>query len=191
MSERKCKGSMFTDLIKLIKAVPGADWNRYLKAEDWEIINGLCLPTTWYPIESYMRMGYAAFQLISGGDVARVRVFGLAAMKELWEGPYKPFLDRHDPFEAVQKFLDLRRAVFNFSKMEMERKSGSSLRVRISELGNFDNGIELFLTLTGVHFLELVRLNGGESPTLETSREGRAHDPVLIFDLKWQTAAQA
>lgn len=189
-TERKCKGSMLVDLVKIVSAAKGLPWDKYLKPEDFEVVKTI-MPSAWYPIECFQRLGLAVFDLVAGGSRERVELFGRAAMKELWEGPYRPFLDKHDPFEATQKFLDLRKAVFNFSKMELEKTGPSSLRVKISELGDFPQGLDLFLILTGVHFRELVALNGGANPNLATSQTGPESNPVLLFDLVWEGAANA
>lgn len=183
--DRKCKGSLVLDMVKLIRAFRSEPWESYLKPEDWEIVNGMVIPTSWYPIESYQRIGLAVYQLVAKGNADVIVSFGRAAMDELFKGPYRPFLDKNDPFAATQKFLELRKPIFNFSKMQMLKTGDKSLSVRLSELGNFDLGLDLFLLLSGAHFVRLIELNGGQNVQLHTRQEGDHRDPVLVFDLAW------
>jgi hypothetical protein len=183
--ERKCKGSVILDMVKIVRAVKDQPWDRYLKPEDWTIINNMVIPTDWYPVEFYQRIGLAVYELAAGGSAEAVKQFGRLAMKELFHGPYRPFLDRRDPFLAVQKFMDLRRPLFNFSKMEMEPTGEQSLRVRISELGEFETGLDVFHLLAGVHFQQIAEFNVGHPVNLAMSLIGAKADPVLVIDLDW------
>jgi len=184
-AERKCKGSVIVDMAKIVRQFKDQPWDEYLKPEDWEIVNAMVIPTVWYPIETYQRIGLAVYKLIAKGNPEVVRSFGRAAMAEMLQGPYRYHLERGNPFEAVQKFMDLRKTLFNFSRMEMEKTGDQSLRVRILELGDFETGLDVFLLLAGVHFQHLVEHNGGKDVKLETRQEGNPGDRELVLDLKW------
>ncbi len=49
MAERKVKGTMVVDQVKLIRGNKSMNWSKYLKPEDWEAINKRILPSEWYP----------------------------------------------------------------------------------------------------------------------------------------------
>lgn len=66
-SDRKCKGSVMLDIVKVVRAFRDLDWGEYLKPEDWEIIDAMVIPTEWYPIDSYMRIGMAVYKVVAKG----------------------------------------------------------------------------------------------------------------------------
>jgi hypothetical protein len=101
------------------------------------------------------------------------------------KGPYRFHLQRNNPFEAVQKFLDLRRPLFNFSQWAVQKTGENGLKVRILDFGEWDTGVELFLLLLGACFQGLVEHNGGKQVKLQTREEGASADKTLIFDLQW------
>ena len=183
--ERSLKGTVILDLVKIIRALKDLPWDEYLQPEDWEIINSMALPTAWYPIESYMRMGLAVFKLAAGGSEEAVRQFGRQAMQGLFNGPYRPFLDKGDPHQAVGKFIELRRSLFNFSRMEAEKVSENSLRMTISELGDLKEGVEVFALLAQVHLEEIAAMNGAREVRSASRVDFKEDGPVLTFDLEW------
>jgi hypothetical protein len=183
--ERKLKGSVALDMVKVVRAFPDQPWDRFLLPEDMEIVNSMIIPAEWYPIEFFQRVGLAVYKLVAKGNDEVVAQFARRAMKELYEGPYRPFLAQGDPFAATEKFLDLRRGLFNFSKMEMERTGEESLRVRISEFGTLEEGLDVFMLVLGVHFQELIKYNGGDRVNLDYHRETEAGQIKMVFELSW------
>lgn len=180
------KGSVLVDMVKVVRQFKDPPWGQYLKPEDQELIQAMVIPTAWYPIESYMRIGMAVFKLIARGDPQAVIAFGRSGMDEMLEGPYRFHLERRDPFAAMQKFLDLRKSLFNFSRMEAKQTGEKSLCVRLSELGKFETGLEVFVLLAGAQFQRLVERNGGKNVRLETRIEPAPADNTLLFELSWE-----
>ncbi len=43
------KGTVLTDLVKIVRKERQLGWDDYLQPEDWDIINGDILATQWYP----------------------------------------------------------------------------------------------------------------------------------------------
>jgi len=185
-AERMLKGSVIVDMVKVVRGFKDLPWDQYLRPEDWKVVNAMVIPTAWYPVESYFRIGWAVYKLVAKENADTVRAFGKAAMNEMMQGPYKSFLYRNEPLEAVQKFLDLRKPLFNFSRMTAERTGGKSLRVTVFEMGKFETGLDIFGLLAGIQFQHIVEQNGGKNVKLETRVISTAKDDDLIFDLTWQ-----
>jgi hypothetical protein len=183
--ERKIKGSVVLDMVKVIRAFKDLPWDQYLTPGDLELVRAMVIPTAWYPIEAYQRMGVAVFKLVAKGSEEAVRKFGSAAMKELFEGPYRPFLDKHDPVEAVSKFFELRKSLFNFSKATVEKTGPKSLHVRIAELGDFEVGLDVFLLLLDAHLTELIQYNGGKDVKVKGWPERSRGQVELYADVTW------
>jgi hypothetical protein len=184
-TERKVKGSLVVDMVKIIRAIPQLPWDKHLKPEDMAVVNSMVLPTAWYDMESYMRIGLAVYALGAQGKPENVVAFGRQAMQALFDGPYRPFLDKNDPALAIQKFLDLRKSLFTFSKMKMDKLADKKVRVTISELGRIEDGLEVFNLILEVHFVRLIELNGGKNVRCERKEQITPYDATLIFDLAW------
>jgi len=108
----RVKGTMLLDYLKVIRANKDKNWNQYLKPEDWEIINDNILASTWYPLDSYRRMGYAVFKEIAKGDLNIARGFGRFNCKNLLQ-VYKNVLVPGDPMESAKRLARLRRNFFD------------------------------------------------------------------------------
>jgi hypothetical protein len=188
-AQRMVKGSVILDMVKIIRALDQLPWDQRLRPEDFEIVNGMVMPKSWYPIDAFMRMGLAVFELAAGSKPELVFAFGRQAMQGLFEGPYRPFLDKGDPFEATQKFLDLRRSMFNFSSMKMEKTGERGLRVEINEMGwaheALEEGLEVFSLVLDAHFEKLIELNGGREVKVSHRVEPRPDDTLLFHEVSW------
>lgn len=184
--ERTVKGSVAMDMVKIVRALKDLPWDQYLKPEDFEIIDSMILPTGWYPVEFYQRVGTAVYKLVAKENVETVKSFGAMAMQELIEGPYRKFLTKGDPHQALDKFLELRKTMFNFGKMEARKTGDKKARITLSELGDYQEGMEIFQTLIGVHFEKLVETNGGTDVAMENSNEFKEGQSTFIFDLEWK-----
>jgi hypothetical protein len=112
------KGTMIIDYVKLVRTNPDKDWDRYLEAEDWEIINGQVLSSAWYPYGFFRRLGYAVFKEIAGADLEAVRFFGKINIKNTLK-IYKGVLAPGDPVASAENFANLRR---NFIKADADTR---------------------------------------------------------------------
>ena len=185
MSDMKVKGNLIIDFVKVIRANKDLGWDQYLTPGDLELVNTMIIPAGWYPIEHYQRMGIALHQLIAKENEEVLRQFARALMQGLFAGAYRPFLDKHDPFAAAQRFLDLRVSLFNFARGKLEKTGEKSLRINffIGNLG--DVGLDIFLRFAGYYFQLLIELNGGQNVKMDCRREIRENEKVLVYELAW------
>jgi hypothetical protein len=173
--EKNVKGVVILDLVKVIKAFKDIPWEDYLESEDMEIVKSMVIPTAWYSAESFQRMALAVWEHVSKKDENVVREWARGAMKGLLEGPYRPHLERGDPFAATEKFLDLRRGLFSFSRTWLEKKGEKEMVVGISEVGKME-GFYLLTILVAAHVQVIIEFNGGKDVEFEIEERG---------DLKW------
>ena len=87
--EKKVKGSLLAIQARFIRANKDRDWDKYLKPEDWEIINASVLPSLWHPLETFQRGGVAIFEIIAGGDLEVIRSMGKFSVDQLAKDIYK------------------------------------------------------------------------------------------------------
>lgn len=113
------KGTMVMDYVRIIRANPDKNWDRWLTPEDWEIIRGKVLPSQRYPYKTFRNIGFAVFKEIAGGDLNVARQFGRFTMKNWIEIYRTSILVPGDPVHSLQKLAKLRR---NFFTIEVDTK---------------------------------------------------------------------
>jgi hypothetical protein len=114
------KGTILTDLVKIVRKEPQRAWNDYLKPEDWDIINREILATQWYPGAFFYRLSYAVFKVVANSDLKVCFDFGKIAAHNLAQ-VYKFILVPGDPAVSMERFLIRRKAFFSgaYSSAEM------------------------------------------------------------------------
>jgi hypothetical protein len=96
MAQRQVKGTMILDYVKMIKKYKVLDWNKYLRPEDWELVESTILPSQWYPFDFYRRSSQAAFQLIGGGSLEKAHADGRRMAHRMFETVYMSVIQRKD-----------------------------------------------------------------------------------------------
>jgi hypothetical protein len=112
------KGTVIMDYVRIVRENPDRDWKRYLKDEDWEIINGDVLPSVWYPYEFFHRLGYAMFKEMAQSNLEAVRLFGKMNIRNTLQ-VYKGVLVPRDPVASAENFANLRR---NFIRADADTR---------------------------------------------------------------------
>jgi hypothetical protein len=97
----RVKGSMIVDYVRLIRANKDREWDKYLKPEDWEIINNRVLPAFWYAYDSCRRIGLAVYHEIAQADLATTKIFGRFVGRNLLE-IYHHVLAEGDPVASIE-----------------------------------------------------------------------------------------
>lgn len=105
------KGTWITDYARMIRANKDKDWDKYLRPEDWKIINAKILSSVWYPYESFMRMGSAVFREIAQGNLEIVRAFGKMFADNL-ASVYKSIIIPGDPQNTIGKVYSMQGSFF-------------------------------------------------------------------------------
>jgi hypothetical protein len=185
VEERKVKGTMLIDQVRIIRANMDKDWNKYLKSEDWEIIKQTVLPSTWYPLETYRRCGWAVFNIIAGGDPNLARLRGKIRGEELFGDIYKNVVIKDDPMSTLRSFVQIYRTLFNFSTVTFEKAGKKRAMVKHDYDPNDPSNVPYCNMLLG-HLEALVEMTGGENVKIEFASKQWEGDPVTNFDIKWE-----
>jgi len=186
MGERKVKGSILLDYIRMIKANRDKDWNKYLKPEDWEIVNGRVLPSVWYPLETFQRCGLATFHVLGGGKLENVRAWGKISMSQLVGNIYKSMIADADPLKAVERFSIMRSQFFNFSSFELQKMAEKHVKVSFTYDVNDKEGTEAYSAQLQGMIEQLLILAGAKNPKVDLNMREWKGDPVTEFDVKWE-----
>ena len=186
MADRKVKGSLLVDYARMIKANKDKDWNRYLKPEDWEILNQRILPSFWYSFETFQRCGLAAFHLIAGDNLDLVRQWGKISTELLVKGPYKMLEQASDPYSALERFNILRGQLFNFDifTLELKKIGEKGIKIRAQTSPN-EEGNDTYIAQKFGSTERLVELTGGKNPKIVVITRPKRGAPLLEFDVTW------
>jgi len=127
----KVKGSMILDYVKVIRANKEKNWEPYLEPQDWDIIEGKILPSSWYPYETFQRIGLAIFREIAKSDLDTVRQFGRHSIKNFLN-IYKTIIVPGDPGASLEKLASNQRLYMEGDfGIEVAAKGGDWLKYRI------------------------------------------------------------
>ncbi len=119
MSTRyRVKGILFVDYVRMIRARKGVDWSERLPAEDVPYLTRRIHPGSWYPMDTFERMGNLILELIAGGDLIAVREWGRLSVDQLRADQPK-LVAKGDAMESVSRFQVMRSVYFDFDAIEL------------------------------------------------------------------------
>ena len=102
----------------MIRGNKRVDWSKLLAPEDLALAAGRVDPAAWYPMASFERMGDAILQMVAGGSLDAVRLWGRFSVDQL--AAAQPQLVAHgDPIETMNRFRVLRATYFDFEALEV------------------------------------------------------------------------
>ncbi len=184
MEDKKAKGSMLIDFIRMIRTFKDLDWNKYLKQEDWDIVNSIVLPAKWYPFDFYYRCSFATYKLLAQGKLENARAYGQAMAKQLLEGTYKSFVQSKDAALALKQFVTAYGGLFNFGVLKLESNDPKSAKVHLDYDGDKEGKSAYSYQLMGM-IETLIALAGGKNGKVSISAKQWEGAPATTFDITW------
>lgn len=128
--DRKVKGALFLDYVRMVKSCRHVDWSTHLTQEDLTIISERIEPDGWYPLETFERMGLGVLQEIAGGDMHAVYTWGKDYMVDLFR-VHEGLVAEGDPMQSLMRFKVLQRSFFNFDGIEVVSLTGDHAVLKI------------------------------------------------------------
>ncbi len=122
----KVKGTVITDLVKIVRKEKHLNWGDYLMPEDWEVINDDIMASAWYPGELFYRLSYAVFKVVGGSELEICTTFGKFTAHNVAQ-TYKNLIVPGDPAASMERFIERRKSFFSgdYASSELgEVKSG-------------------------------------------------------------------
>jgi hypothetical protein len=184
MEEKKVKGTMLMDYVRLIRANKDKDWNNYIKKEDWDIINSKILMTKWYPLEVYQRCGMAAFKILGRGNLEIARFNGKISGKIMFENIYTMITSDKDTMKGINRFVTIHGSLFNFSTLSFEQVGAKHARIYHNYDPNDPADKPFCHQLMGV-FDILIDMTGGRNSRIELNSKQWEGAPATVFDITW------
>ncbi len=136
------KGTWLLNFVKVIRANKDKDFSQWLEPEDFEIIRERIMPSSWYPLKSFLRMGRAIFKGVAESNLDVTRLFGRLIMQSNLK-IYKNLLVEGDPATSIDKFALLRKSFFG----------GIASFIEVIDKG--ENWTEYKLIMTDHKYMEL------------------------------------
>ncbi len=129
--ERRVKGTLFVDYVRVLRGLKGFDWSRHLQPVDLELITSRIDPDSWYPMDTFERLGLAIHAEVTRGDLEIVRAFGRRSIGALCKH-HPDLLAPGDPRDTLMRFGVLRRSFFNYAAIALGSVSDGEASVEIS-----------------------------------------------------------
>jgi len=186
MDEEKVKGTMLLDFVKMIRANKNLDWDKYLKAEDWEVINSLVLPAKWYPVDVYKRCSYAAFVLLAGSNHEAARANGQSMGRRLFENTYKSIVQSGDPGRALKQYVLVHSSFFNVGMLKFEMVGSGKAKIHLNYNNFHDNSNAAFCSQMHGLLESLVQAAGGKNQHVAISAKQWEGAPATVFEITWK-----
>jgi len=166
----KVKGTWLVDYIKMIRANPDKNWDKYLTDEDREIVDSKVLASGWYPYESFNRLGKAVFQELAGGDLKIVKSFGRLFADNILQ-VYKNLCVEGDPAATISKVFALQRTFFKDIPALIEPVEKESnrfvVRINVSDMEREMGAVDAFAYQYAGMIERLVELCGNTNKKIE------------------------
>jgi hypothetical protein len=180
---RHVKGTLFVDYVRMLRLRKDVAWSRYLRTEDLPLLSTRIEPQTWYPMESFERIGLAILDVIADGQLERVREFGRASVD--WLALQHPQLVVDgDPRETLMRFHVMRQSFFDFPAIELRGITDGTAAISIAyQMGDVAEEAAAFQTMG---FFERL-LEVAFSRKVEASFTARswAADAETVLELRW------
>lgn len=187
MEEKRVKGTMLLDQVRMIRANADLHWDDYLDAADWQVISQRILPSSWYPLEVYEHCGWALFNVLARGNVELVRARGRERGKELFATTYQSLIAGQRPIRALERFVRAYGLLFNFSSLRFEKISEHRARVHHEYASSSPTNLPYCHQLMG-HLEALIEMAGGTDIRADFVARRWDGAPTTVFELAWGPA---
>lgn len=109
---------LFVDYVRMIRGRKDVDWMPYLDGADLAYLSQPIDPTSWYPMETFERLGVAILKEIAHDLQEGVRMWGrfqvLASRKQ-----FPDLIADGSPRETVMRFRTLSRGFFDYDAVHI------------------------------------------------------------------------
>jgi hypothetical protein len=181
--ERRVKGTLFVDYVRMLRSRRDVDWSKHLQPADLSFLVQRVEPDSWYPMESFERMGLAILAEVASNDLEMVRTFGRLSID--WLVAKHPNLVAHgDPRDSLMRFQVLRRSFFDYSALEMTSVSDGEATLTIA-YGMSPRAEEAASWQTLGFFERLLEVAGGSAVRAWFSSRSWRAELLTEVQLRW------
>jgi len=181
--ERRVKGALFVDYVRMIRAHKAVDWSRQLSVEDRRFLDVRIEPQLWYPMATFERMGLAILDELGRGDPMSAQAWGRYST-ELLALDHPDLLVAGDPRESLMRFQVMRGSFFDFPAVSVGEITDHAARIEI-RYGMGVRAEQAACHQTIGFFLQLLKLVGAEDPRAVFEKRSWEGDAATVVALSW------
>lgn len=168
----------------MLRAFKSVDWSERLPEEDLPYLQRRIHADSWYPMDTFERMGNLILEVVAQGDLMTVRGWGRLSVDQL-RAAQPTLVAEGDPVESINRFRVLRSTYFDFDALEVLMLHDSEALIAISyHMGMPAEEAAAWQTLG--FFERLLELSGASSVQAGFLERRRAGDPRTVLALEWQ-----
>jgi hypothetical protein len=183
--ERRVKGILFVDYVRMLRGRSDVDWSRHLQPVDLGYLVQRIDKAAWYPMATFERMGLAILAEIAQGDLAAVRMFGRASIDWLCQ-THDNLLAPGDPLDTVMRFHVLRRSFFDYAALEITSIADGEASILVSyQMGHRAEEAASWQTLG--FFERLLEVAGATEVQAHFTSRSWAGELVTTIELRWES----
>lgn len=182
--ERRVKGTLFVDYVRMLRSRSDVDWSKHLEPVDLGYLVQRIDRDGWYPMQTFERMGNAILAEVALGNLEAVRMFGRASIDWLCKA-YDNLVAPRDPRDTLMRFHVLRRSFFDYAAIEI----GTIADGEASMLVNYGMGAmaeEAASWQTLGFFERLLEVAGAENVRAWFSSKAWTGDLITTIELRWE-----
>ena len=187
MSERKVRGVLFVDYVRMLRAHRDRRWTAWSQAEDLEFLERKLDPSGWYPMATFERLGLAVLNTVAANDFALVRRWGRESVEAVVKAADQ-LLVPGDPRESFMRFQVYRRTFFDFEALSVLQVCDRSAQLQVAY--GMASAAEQAAAIQTLGFFEgLIAAAGGtgvRGAFTERSWEG---DSRTVLSFAWDVVA--
>lgn len=181
---RHVRGILFVDYVRMLRSQKTAKWQDHVQEDDLPYLQTTIDNDTWYPMETFERMGNAILAVITRGELFPVRLWGRYSAIQLHKS-FPMLLEAGDPAETLARFRVLRQTFFDFEALEVPLLHDDEAQVII----RYHMGMpaeEAAAHQTMGFFEGLLELAGAKQISAEFREKTWIGDPRTRLELKWK-----
>lgn len=175
--ERSVKGSLLIDFVKMIRGNPDLPWSEHMLPEDMDLVNQMILPASWYPMESFQRIGIAIFKLVAKEDYGLLRFYG-RSMADKFNEELPGLVCEGRPADTLNKQGLIQQRLYSFDVAQTE------------DVGPCHMIVHIYTTPEEVAAKQMIEINSGlVERLLELS--GATNIRVKLVEAVWEGAEKS
>jgi hypothetical protein len=184
--EKKVKGTLFVDYVRMIKSRKDVDWSQHLTPFDMGFLEKKISDTEWYPFDTFEKMGVEILEKVADGNMDLVRMWGRGSVENLFS-IHGALVCEGDPLETLMRFQVLRGSFFNFNPINIKFVSENFARLEIKY--DMCKAAEEAATYQAVGYFErLLELAGATDVQHDFKSRVWEGDAVTILEFEWSEA---
>jgi hypothetical protein len=172
--ERKVKGTLVIALAMIVNDRKKLDWKGQTKLTDQDLalIKDRIMPSSWYNIDFYERLGSAVFKVAGNSRPEGAYQFGDGVMWNILSKTYANSLLRNNPGQGVKTFAVLFTGnFFNTASAEFKESDAGGV-FKISDPFGIPTQ-ESFVPMIKAMLTKLARENGAKGVRVECEQESK------------------